>query len=71
RHEDTEDYLSSQALLLLGEGTIATESGIEELPGQTYEIALTDRWFSAIDDYSLHLSTERGSYAIEPKSDLR
>lgn len=64
-HEDTDDYLSAQAFLLMGEGSIKTDAGREELPAQTFEIALTDKWFSAVDDQSLHLSTERGSYAIE------
>lgn len=68
-HKDTDDYLSDQAFLLLGEGTITTDTGVEEIPGHTYEIALTDKWFSAVDDYSIHLSTERGSYAIELEGD--
>ncbi|NLY11771.1 MAG: hypothetical protein GX020_08835 [Firmicutes bacterium] len=65
RHQDTEDYLSAQSLVLLGEGTIETDFGNEELPSQTFEIALTDSWFSAIDERGLHLRTERGNYEIE------
>lgn len=65
RHEDTDDYLSDQAFLLIGEGSIDTDTGPEEVPAQTFEIALTDRWFSAVDNHGLHLNTERGSYAIE------
>lgn len=65
RHEDYDDYLSSQALLLLGEGTVATGAGREMLPYETFEIALTDQWTSRADENSLHLQTERGSYTIE------
>lgn len=64
-HHDTDDYLSDQALLLKGEGTVRAAEGEAKLPAGIYEIALTDQWFSASDDQSLHLSTERGSYRIE------
>lgn len=65
QHQDAEGYLSAQAVLVKGDGTIAAADGEQPLPGRTFEIALTDRWFSAADDSSLHLSTERGSYRIE------
>lgn len=64
-HHDTDDYLAVQALLLKGEGTVLAGEGEAKLPAGIYEIALTDQWFSASDDKSLHLSTERGSYRIE------
>ncbi|MGB4431921.1 hypothetical protein [Candidatus Darwinibacter acetoxidans] len=65
QHHDTDGYLSSQAVLLKGEGTVVAAHGEEPLPGRTFEISLTDRWFSAADDCSLHLNTVRGSYHIE------
>lgn len=65
QHHDTDDYLSDQALLLKGRGTVETPAGEALLPGQTFEISLTDQWFSAADEHSLQLSTERGSYRIE------
>jgi hypothetical protein len=67
-HEDTDDYLSPQALLLMGEGTIMTDAGRIPLPQQTYEIALTGHWTSHFDEHSLQLHTERGTYTIEPES---
>lgn len=64
-HRDAEGYLSPQALLLKGKGTVNTAQGKEPLPGEGFEIPLTGRWCSAADRRTLHLSTERGSYRIE------
>src|SRR5690606_36692269 len=63
-HRDAEGYLSPQALLLKGKGTVNTAQGNEPLPGEGFEIPLTGRWCSAADRRTLHLSTERGSYRI-------
>lgn len=65
QHKDPDDYLSARALLLRGEGMVRTSSGMESLPGQTFEIALTDQWSSETHGHSLHLYTERGNYTIE------
>lgn len=65
QHHDVDGYLPSQAVVLKGEGTVLAADGEKPLPGKTYEIALTDQWFSAADERSLHLSTERGTYLIE------
>ncbi len=67
-HDDIDDYLSAQALLLMGEGTIKTDEGSAPLPRQTYEIALTDQWTSESDEKRLRVYTERGTYTIEPES---
>jgi hypothetical protein len=66
QHRHTDDYLSTQALLLRGEGTVSTPHGRESLPGAAFEIALTDNWDGRRDGNSLHLKTERASYTIEP-----
>jgi hypothetical protein len=63
-HQDAEGYLSPQALLLKGKGVVNTAQGGGPLPGQTFEIPLAGRWFSAADRRMLHLSTERTSYHI-------
>ena len=65
QYHGTDDYLSPQAILLKGEGTVAVVDGEEPIPGGTYEISLDDPWFSAAHDSSLHLSTDRASYLIE------
>ncbi|HKM43621.1 MAG TPA: hypothetical protein VJZ70_06475 [Limnochordia bacterium] len=65
RHQDTDNYLSDQALLLRGEGTVSTESGMAPLPSDTFEISLTDQWSVALNHRSLQLQTERGHYSID------
>ncbi|MCK9525479.1 MAG: hypothetical protein M0R49_06080 [Limnochordia bacterium] len=65
RHQDTDDYLSDQALLLIGEGTVRTSGGRAPLPSGTFEISLTDHWSVSSNHRSLQLQTERGNYSIE------
>lgn len=64
-HNDTDDYLSDQALLLKGEGTVSTDQGLAPLPSSTFEISLTDQWSVASNHRRLQLQTERGNYSIE------
>ncbi len=64
-HQDTDDYLSDQALLLKGEGTVSIDGGTAPLPSDTFEISLTDQWSASSNHRSLQLQTERGNYSIE------
>ncbi len=65
QHNDTDDYLSEQALLLRGPGTVRTGEGLEPLPSDVFEISLTDRWSASANHRSLQLQTERAEYSIE------
>lgn len=67
-HKDQDEYLSAQALILNGKGTIKTDLGTEILPYDFYEIALTDTWSSETADTNLYLHTERGSYEISAEN---
>ncbi len=63
-----ENYLSPQALLLSGKGSVITDIGKAPLPYDVFEIPLTDQWSAEIENSTLHLSTERGIYVIEVRS---
>lgn len=65
QHHDTDDYLSDQALLLQGPGTVRTDEGLEPLPADAFEISLTDKWSARSDHRKLQLITERADYSIE------
>lgn len=70
-NNDPNNYLSAQALLLIGVGTVETNFGKVPLPDNVYEISLTDKWSVKADDNIMYLHTERGTYTIESKTRFR
>jgi len=63
-HQDPEEYLSGTVILLNGEGWVQTAAGSAPLPGNTYELALTDHWSVDTTDTTMHLQTDRARYTI-------
>lgn len=64
-HKDRDEYLSSQAFLLTGEGKVQSENSMAPLPYDFYEVPLTDRWSVETSGLSLQLKTERATYVIK------
>lgn len=68
RNESIDDYVGHYVLELHGAGTVEPEVGATPaaLPGQTFEIPLTNDDRYILHDGHLELRTPRGSYRLWP-----
>ncbi|WP_438448321.1 hypothetical protein [Gorillibacterium sp. sgz5001074] len=59
-----DDYIAPEEIILHGEGTVRTSAGQAPLPGDRFEIALSNRWEGHWEDSSMRLQTGRAQYVI-------
>lgn len=67
RPDTIDDYVATEALKLIGEGTVQNEAGEAlPLPYESYDIALESPVHSSVSG-TLHIKTGRASYTITPE----
>ncbi|TLS38158.1 hypothetical protein [Pseudalkalibacillus caeni] len=64
RDQTIDDYTSEMLLQLKGEGKVISDQSAEPLPFSRFEIPLEEVSQMHLDETSIQLKTERGSYTI-------
>jgi hypothetical protein len=66
--KDPDEYVSREAILLHGEGTIRSGGHEGPLPLDAYEIPITNSLTTSAMGNSMEITTERAIYTIQPQN---
>lgn len=64
-----DDYIAPDEIVLYGEGTVRNGRDNPPLPGERFEIALSNDWQGDCSGTSLRLTTGRAQYVISKETD--